>query len=327
LQSSGTFNEIPPARGQRISWEEIPSSVRSAIENHFGYSVVKSSTQFDGFSPGLAAKLVLSNGWTVFAKALSSSPNAKSPDIHRREIKIASVLPSDRNEIPRLLWSYDDGNWVALVFENIEGKSPEIPWNTNELRRVLSAITSLAQSLTPSPLETVTVGEEFKESFRSWRILSKMAKHDLSSFKILDHWCERNFDGLVELESGWEDAAIGSTLVHSDVRADNIILAHDRVVFIDWPWACIGAKWLDLLFFLPSVAMQGGPKPWEVFESHPLGEEANFDHVTRVLAAVAGLFIRLGNKPPEPGLPTLRGFQLGQGKAALDWLKVRTGWD
>jgi hypothetical protein len=326
IEDSKAFDVIPPARGQRIAWEDVPLTVRAAIEKHFGCTVEKSLTQYEGFSPGLAAKLVLSDGQTVFAKAVGSSPNVRSPEIHRREIKIASALPSGYSEFPRLLWTYDDGDWVVLVFENIEGTSPTIPWKQDELSRVLSAISLLSEALTPSPIETITVAEEFKESFRSWRTLAKMDSELSSSFKVFDQWCERNIDHIVELEEGWEEAASGNTLAHSDVRADNIILTRDRVVFVDWPWACLGAKWLDLLFFLPSVAMQGGPKPWEIFDSHPLSREADAQKVTKVLAAVTGLFIRLGNKLPEPGLPNLREFQLGQAKEALEWLKVRTGW-
>ena len=328
-EEPGGFEEIPRAAGMRMDWQSVPIQVRSAIEKHLGRPVVKSLTRSEGFSPGLAAKLVLSDGGAVFAKAVGSSPNARSPDIHRSEAKIASALPSEgHNEFPRLLWTYDDGDWVVLLFENIEGRTPSVPWNPDELSRVLSAITKLSESLTPSPIETISVAEEFKQSFTSWRSLAKdkMDGKDLSSFKVLDQWCLRNIDGLAELEGGWEEAAGGNTLVHGDVRADNILLTEDRVVFVDWPWACLGAKWLDLLFFLPSVAMQRGPKPWEIFDSHPLGKEADPERVTKVLAVVAGLFIRLGNKPAEPGLPNLREFQLGQGKEALEWLKARTAW-
>jgi hypothetical protein len=96
---------------------------------------------------------------------------------------------------------------------------------------------------------------------------------------------------------------------------------------VDWPHAAIGAAWIDLVFFLPSVAMQGGPKPWEIFESHSVGQGVEPDRVTAVVAAIAGFFIQQSRQPPPPGLPTLRRFQLGQGLPALEWLKRRTGWN
>jgi hypothetical protein len=45
-----------------------------------------------------------------------------------------------------------------------------------------------------------------------------------------------------------------------------------------------------------------------------------------VLTGLAGFFIGHGTRPPPPGLPTIREFQLAQGRTALDWLRTRTGW-
>ena len=50
------------------------------------------------------------------------------------------------------------------------------------------------------------------------------------------------------------------------------------------------------------------------------------DAATAMLAAVAGYPVANSCLPAPPGLPTLRSFQLGQGLAALDWLRRRTGW-
>jgi hypothetical protein len=36
--------------------------------------------------------------------------------------------------------------------------------------------------------------------------------------------------------------------------------------------------------------------------------------------------VRQSRQPHPPGLPTLREFQAAQGRTALAWLKIRTGW-
>jgi hypothetical protein len=107
------------------------------------------------------------------------------------------------------------------------------------------------------------------------------------------------------------------------MRADNILLTDERVVFVDWPHVCLGAPWVELLAFLPSVAMQGGPKPWELFEHHPLGRTADPDRVNAVLAALTGFFVHRSTLPPSPGLPGLREFQRAQGEQSLAWLRRR----
>ncbi|MEV0623247.1 hypothetical protein AB0I81_58725 [Nonomuraea sp. NPDC050404] len=88
---------------------------------------------------------------------------------------------------------------------------------------------------------------------------------------------------------------------------------------VDWPWACRGAAWYDRVAMLPSVGMQGGPSPQELFTDPDPA-------VTVVVAAIAGYFAWQCRQPDPPGLPTVRAFQRAQGVVALDWLKLRTGW-
>src|SRR5215831_13648683 len=91
--------------------------------------------------------------------------------------------------------------------------------------------------------------------------------------------------------SRWVHRAIaGDTLVHFDIRGDNVLLTADRVVVLDWPHASIGAAWADLVFFAPSVAMQGGPAPAELARRYPPVAAADDADVDAVLAAVAGFF-------------------------------------
>ena len=69
--------------------------------------------------------------------------------------------------------------------------------------------------------------------------------------------------------------------------------------------------------------MQGGPRPWEVFDRHAVARDAPAARVDAVLAALAGFFVYAAAQPPPPGLPTLRDFQRAQGVEALAWLRRR----
>jgi hypothetical protein len=65
------------------------------------------------------------------------------------------------------LGSYDDGEWVALVLEDIDGRHPATPWLEHELHSVLTSLTALASELTPSPvrdLPTATSGPRTQPS-------------------------------------------------------------------------------------------------------------------------------------------------------------------
>ena len=313
-----------PATGSRLHWEDLPHHVRQAIEGRLPAPVVEAVTQPGGLSPGLAARLRLADSSRLFVKAVSAARNPDSPRFHRREATIAAALPPSV-PAPRFLWSYEDGEWVALAFEDINGRHPTLPWRLEELDRVLVAISALIAGLTPSPIELITIAERLHDHFRGWRRLAE-APTDHDPLDGLDPWAQRNLERLADLESGWEGASVGETLLHFDLRADNILITEDRVIFVDWPHAARGAGWLELAQILPSIAMQGGPMPWEIFDRHPLGRAAPAEFVPPVVAAISGFFIYGSRLPAPPGLPTLRALQRDQGRPALRWLKRLTGW-
>ena len=307
------------ARGQRIPWEALPASVRDAVETGLGAKVAGATTQPGGMSPGVAARLELADGQRAFVKAVGSEPNPYSPGMHRREAEVAAALPAEA-PAPRLLFAHDDGNWVALVFEDVEGHEPAVPWRPDELERVLAALTDLAEALTPAPVAAPTAADYLAELFGGWSQLAQQG-----GAEGVDPWATARLDELARLEAGWAEASIGETLLHADVRSDNVLLTEERVVFVDWPHACLGAAWLDLAGFLPSLAMQGGPRPWEVFEAHPLGRNAPRERVLPLIAAFAGFFVQRSTLPPPPGLATLREFQRAQSVEALAWLRRSLG--
>jgi aminoglycoside phosphotransferase (APT) family kinase protein len=310
-------DEFPPAAGVRLPWSAVPPSLRAAVEATLGEPVVDAVTQSGGFSPGVAARLRGAGGRRAFVKALGPEPNPESRAYHRVEARVTAALPPDA-PAPRLLDWYDRDEWVVLLFEDVDGVTPTLPWRPDELARVLAAVGDLAATLTPTPVAAPSVAERF--DFRGWRRLAESAAGPAPG---LDPWAARHLDLLAELESGWVPAAAGDTLVHADLRADNLLLTPDRVVVVDWPWACVGAPWFDLLAMLPSVAMQGGPLPNEIFDDHPVAAGADPAAVTAVVAALAGFFVHESLQPPLPGLPTLRDFQAAQGRTALDWLRTR----
>jgi thiamine kinase-like enzyme len=112
--------------------------------------------------------------------------------------------------------------------------------------------------------------------------------------------------------------------VHCDLRADNIMLTPDGVVFVDWPHARIGAPWLDLLFLLPSAAVTG-TDPEEIWSTYPLARAADPDAVTAFLVALTGFFLHHSVLPPPRNLERVREFQRVQGEAALRWVDARMG--
>lgn len=320
-------NQIgPPARGERRTWEGLPEPLRDAFERQLCAKVLRAESEPGGFSPGVAARLSLSDGRRIFAKVVGREPNPTSPDVHREEIKVLSQM-APAIPTPRLLSTYDRDDWVALFLEEIDGHTPQLPWRALDLERVVHAIETLAQLLTPAPFSARTYAERHSEMFAAWHEMSEAREKGADDLSDLNPWARSHLPVLVQLEGRLSSAAAGNTLLHSDLRADNILLTNDRVYFADWPGACVGARWIDLLGCLPSVAMQGGPPPWRIFDESPLSQDAKEDDVNAVLSALTGFFLGNARKPAPPGLSTLRPFQRARGVEALAWLRHRLSDD
>ena len=308
------------AGGNRLPWEAVPAQVRAAVEDAIGARILEAVNQPGGFSPGTAARCRLADGSRVFVKAVSPAQNEHACRIHRREAEVAAELPP-WVPAPRLRHVVDDGRWVVLVLDDVEGRTPVEPWDLADLDVVMPAVGDLVASLTPSPVTGLqTVADKQRAAFSGWR---RLAAGDGDATRI-DGWAHRHLDDLADLESRWEAAAAGETLLHTDIRADNVLVADDgSVTFVDWPWACIGAGFLEPLFMLPSVALDGGPGPEQVIERYGLFAGVDDEDLTAVLAALTGFLLRASLDPPPPGIPTVRRFQAAQGALALAWLRRR----
>lgn len=332
LERDGTMSESttpPRAAGQRMRWDDLPDRIVAAIEEALGGRVVAAHSVESGFSPGVAATIVSDAGERAFVKAVSAVPNAIAPRFHRREIAVNRALPDDPAlPIPRLRWSLDEGEegegWVVLLFDAIEGREPHQPWRPDELDRVIAALDVLADRLTPSPVPVAEVGRERNGSVvgvNHWRRRDNPADRER-----LDPWARRHLADLIALSDAAPDAADGETLLHVDLRADNMVMTEDRVYIVDWPHARIGAAWIDPLFMAPSVAMHGGGDPDAFLMRCAAAQGVEKAHIDAVLASVAGFFTSEGMEPIPPGLPGLRAFQDAQGAVARRWLAARMGW-
>jgi hypothetical protein len=308
----------PAAEGVRVHWDQLPAAVRRAIEERIGGRVVEAVTQPGGFSPGLAARVRTGDGRRCFVKAVSELANPDTPALHRREAEVVAALPAEAG-VARLQWIYDEDGWVALGFDDIDGHMPAPPWRRDELRLVIEGLHRLHDVLTPSPIASTSAAEAFTTLIKGWEELKE-------SKALLDDWSSRNIERLIDLEAKTPAAVSGQTLLNFDVRADNILIAGDRVYFVDWPWARIGAPFVEWLALAPSVSMQGGPKPAELLRMASLGA-VDDGAINAVIASLTGYFLGHSHRPPPPGIPTVRAFQAAQGEIALEWLRERTGWD
>jgi len=301
----------------RITWGELPLQVRDGVERLLGDSVIDAVSQSGGFSPGSADRVLLASGRRAFIKAASVDTNHVTVKLHRAEAAITGALPPQL-PAPELLGMYDDGTWVALILTDVAGHHPQEPWIASDLAAVLDALADMEHIEVPSGLELPRYEEALSEDFKGWeRLIAKPSES-------VRPWASARLELLAAMAARGTSASAGRSLVHGDLRADNILLTESGPVLVDWPWACVGALWVDALGVLASAKTFDHTFNAETWLArHRVFTGVSDGDVNDVLAGLAGYFADMSRRPAPPGMPSLRDFQALQGDAVLTWLAQR----
>ena len=127
---------------------------------------------------------------------------------------------------------------------------------------------------------------------------------------------------LVELERDGLAAAQGDALVHFDLYPHNILLAGERVLFVDWPHARPGSPVIDLVTLLSGAAADRlDPEP--ILRAHPALAAIPRGTIDSILVAHAGFLLNGGVSAAPPGLEAITAAKLHVGLGALWWLHRR----
>jgi hypothetical protein len=314
--SSESAGDRVSASKNRLRWSELPAPVHDRIAALAGGRVIAAGNCAGGFSPGLAARLLLDSGRCAFAKAIDGREWPSQRPFYTAEAMLSAALPA-AVPAPRLRGSHDDGRWLILVFDYVPGTEPARPWRPAELERVVVAAAQVARH--GSGLARLLPADHPR--LGGWADIAADGTRR-ASLAALAPWAAAVLDELIALESAGLAAARGDALVHFDMYAHNILLTSDQVVFVDWPWARRGAPFVDLVMLLASAAADGiDPEPY--LATAPATAAANPAELTGVLAAHAGFCLAGALLPAEPGLEPIYAAKLELGTAALRWLRRR----
>ena len=148
---------------------------------------------------------------------------------------------------------------MALLFDAVDGEPPALPWTPAAAARIVPVLTDLARAGTPCPVPGLpTLPDRLAGGLAAWRALAEQPPADL------DPWERRHLDRLADVPDRLTASGglSGETLVHLDVRADNLLVTADGTVsVVDWPWAARGAAWVDTVLFALDPAVHGGVDP------------------------------------------------------------------
>ena len=251
----------------------------------------------------------LQDGQSAFAKV---AVDARTAQWLREEYHVYQHV--DAAYLPRLLgWSDDHADRPILLLEDLSQADWPPPWTQPRIERVLALISAVAATTPPPDLPWLA---DQKESvFSGWATVARDPRPFLSLGLCSAAWLERSLARLVQVEA--EADVSGETFLHLDVRSDNLCFDGPRTVLVDWNLAAIGNPRIELVGWLPSLSIEGGPPPDQL--AGP--DDAPFAVITAGhCAARAGL-------PPSSPTSRSRISQLMQLKPALPWACRMLGLD
>jgi aminoglycoside phosphotransferase (APT) family kinase protein len=246
----------------RAQWADTPEPVRTAVAEALGATIVGHADLHGGMSPGPAAGLCLADGRRVFVKAVSADVRAHNHAMIRQESAILDVLPASVPS-PRRLATVAHGPWIAMATTWADGATAG-PWTDASIAAVARACRTASGHRAPGMLPPVA---QRIFDFDGWmRMLEIGAGGD---------WEAAHAGPAAEVVAGWERWTAGDALVHRDIRLDNTAVGAEgrSAVLLDWAYAAVGARWIDLAQLAADVVATG----------HVLGPQVAADRAYRLL--------------------------------------------
>ncbi|MXG91057.1 hypothetical protein GRQ65_16030 [Nocardioides sp. YIM 123512] len=318
------MSSLPTGRtARRLEWVHLPPHVRALVEARLGSPVVGARTRTAGYTPEFSSVLTTAAGTRHDVHAASvTAQRAFAGALGGRAATLAT-LPAGV-PAPRLRWvdgadatGRPTAEWVVLETEHHEGRMPLRPWDLREVGSALDSLERAAALLTPAPSAPAApgIGDEIAGWPELWDdvrvLLPGMAEH---------------LDEAVDLAASCAEATTGDTLVHFDLRDDQILVRPDGTVLLaGWDCPVRGAAWIDTVLALLGPRGDGHDAD-ALLATRPLTREVPVAHVDALLALVAGWSLRQSGLPAPTASPYLRDLQRWQGEVAWTWLAQRRGW-
>ncbi len=326
-------------RESKPSWSEVPSELKGALENVVGAAIADAAIAWGGYGPTATFILGTADGRRLFCKGVHPGLTPEGKQAFSSELSYYRALPELAKFGPAFHGDARFEGWHLLVLDHIERKREVPPWTDAAFRGSIAALARFhagmperARLLLPAAQEQGGSAGLYSAD-RGWKLLTDARRRSefLSLFgdsDIAARWLDRHLPEFVAMET--RTAGIGGprSWVHLDVRSDNLLFAEgEEPLLVDFPFLACGPTLMDVAFFLPSVAGEGGPSPEKGLRLYERTSGVQFetDDIAAAVVKVAGFFATRAAQPPIPGLPRLRWVQKLQLFPSLAWITAVIG--
>jgi Phosphotransferase enzyme family len=275
--------------------DEPEPQLASRIADMLGWAPRHWRRARGGYTPS-ARFVAIGDSGSAFVKVATTPVTV---DMLHREIAVYRSVTA--SFVPRLIAADDDPDVPILVIEDLSAATWPPPWTSQRVEQVLTTIEAMHATET-----TLRLGSLLDARDEGWPKIAENPAPFLSLGLVSDRWLQAALPSLIAAERSCDLA--GDALTHLDLRSDNLCVTREGVKFIDWAEARRSSPRVDLGFFLPSLAYEGGPLPDTILLDAP-----------DLAALISGFFGLRAGLPDIPGSPFVRRVQREQLSTALPW--------
>jgi hypothetical protein len=321
-------------REGKPDWETVPQAVREKIAACIGEPIRSAEIVWGGFGPSATFVLTGESGPKYFCKGTHPGQTAQGHAALARERYNYEHFAELEAFGPHYLGGVDDGDWHMAVLDYVPRAEDVPPWTGDAADRAIALVARFHRA-SPERAERKLTPVQDLAGFNLFRVtegwisLAKIPEQQAQFASLfVDEeaarlWLLANAGPLAGMEARAETIGGLRSWLHLDIRSDNLVFGADgSVKLVDWPILAFGPSLIDIAFFLPSLAGEGGPSCAEGLKLYERETGKAFDPEDVALAAVtvAGFFAARAGAPEIPVLPRLRWVQKLQLFPALDWV-------
>ena len=240
-----------------------PPELQERVERGCGKQAASWGSPGFGLSAAHRLCVRFSDGSAAFVKA--ATDRVTETQLRTEHLVLSTVRGKHLPSV--LAWLDDHAHaFPVLITEDLSSaywpaRHTGVTWRAGQFAALFDAIREVTATPAPEALDKL-----HSRVRKTWSEIAADPEPFLRLGLCSERWYQRAIDALRFAEE--QVATEGETLLHGDVRSDNVCFRGSCVVFVDWAEAMRGNPEYDLACTLPTLHLEGGPQPFDVF---PMG--------------------------------------------------------
>ena len=236
----------------------LPPFLKNLIEDTVGKKTKGWLVPDCGLSAALRFSVTFDDDSRVFVKAATDADTAHW--LRTEHLVLTSIKEKFAPAV--IDWLNGPGDWPILLTQDLShahwpASHQGVNWRPGDIDLLLETLANVSSVKALAGLPALE-----NDDTLLWPEIADTPEL-LFNLKLCSlEWFNKAINALIQAEQSVD--LTGDSLVHGDVRSDNICILNGQVVLVDWSHAAKGNPANDLAYLLPTLYLEGGPAPYQL---------------------------------------------------------------